>query len=164
MIQAEAQRQGVPPDIAIAVARRESGLNPNVGDGGSGEIGLFQVKPATALDMGVTDLRDLDENIRAGVAYLAWNFSRYGDWNQALTAYNGGPGNVDRGTISSAAANYAQTILASIGWGPSSGAPWTPPVPSRPPYVPYSAAEPDDRFPLYVWLALGAVVLILVLD
>jgi soluble lytic murein transglycosylase-like protein len=58
MIRDEALRQGVPPDLAVAVARRESGLNPNVRDGAFGEVGLFQVKPSTAADLGVSNLHD----------------------------------------------------------------------------------------------------------
>lgn len=116
LIREEARRQGVPEDLAVAVARRESGLNPNVGDGSSGEVGVMQVKPATGLDMGVSNLRDLDGNIRAGVAYLKWNYDYLGSWDAAILGYNGGPGNVERGTVSQAAYGYLAWVKQQVPW------------------------------------------------
>lgn len=45
LIRAEAVHQGLNPDIAVAVARIESALNPHA-RGKKGEIGLFQLQPA----------------------------------------------------------------------------------------------------------------------
>ena len=41
-------------------------------------------------------LFDPETNIRYGTYYLSYLYDRYGDWELALAAYNGGPGNVDK--------------------------------------------------------------------
>ena len=38
---------------------------------------------------------DPETNIRYGTYYLSYLYARYGDWDTALAAYNGGLGNVD---------------------------------------------------------------------
>lgn len=93
MIIAEAQRQGVDPGIALAVATRESGQNPNISDGVAGEIGIFQVLPSTAPG---ANLRDLTSNIQFGISYLKQMYSEFGNWPLAVAAYNDGPGNVQQ--------------------------------------------------------------------
>ena len=61
----------------------------------NGPQGPMQVSAAAALDVGGGNRFDLGENRRLGRAYLARMFSRYGNWPDALAAYNWGPGNVD---------------------------------------------------------------------
>ena len=108
MIRAEAWRQGVPTELAIAVARRESNFD-QAARGAAGEVGVFQLMPLTAAELRVNPY-NLAQNIQGGVSYLAENFQRFGNWTQALEAYNGGPGNVMRGTVSAAARNYARMV------------------------------------------------------
>lgn len=74
MVRTEAIARGVPPELADAVARVESGYRPGaIGD--VGEIGLMQVLPSTARMLGFTgtneELADPATNIRYGVTYLA---------------------------------------------------------------------------------------------
>jgi hypothetical protein len=109
LISAAAAKYGVPPSLAVSVAQRESGFN-QAARGTSGEVGVFQLMPGTARDLGV-DPASLDQNIDGGVRYLAQMYAQFGDWHKALEAYNGGPGNVQRGTVSSAAQSYADAIL-----------------------------------------------------
>jgi hypothetical protein len=109
-----APNYGVPASLALAVAQKESGMNPNA-VGSAGEIGLFQVKPSTAAQWGITNLYDPEANTQAGLSYLSQLYAEFGDWNLALEAYNGGPSHVSAGTVSSAATSYADSILASIG-------------------------------------------------
>jgi soluble lytic murein transglycosylase-like protein len=97
-ITSAAQAAGIEPAIAIAVAQRESGLkhfrsDGNVVTGTSGEIGIFQVKPATAPGV---DLTDPHQNIKAGVGYLREMLHQFGTWEWALAAYNWGPEKVRR--------------------------------------------------------------------
>ncbi|MFB9978549.1 lytic transglycosylase domain-containing protein [Mesorhizobium kowhaii] len=65
---------GVPVSLAHAVIRVESNYRPNM-VGGAGEIGLMQIKPATARMMGYNGsakgLFDPDTNIKYGMKYLA---------------------------------------------------------------------------------------------
>jgi Transglycosylase SLT domain len=61
----------------------------------SGPQGPMQVTKAAAIDVGGGDRFDLVENRALGRAYLARMFTRYGNWPDAVAAYNWGPGNVD---------------------------------------------------------------------
>jgi len=111
LIQATAGRHGVDPALALAVAQAESSFNP-AAQGSDGEIGLFQLMPGTARDMGVTDPWNIPSNIEGGIRYLRYLLDRYkGDENRALAAYNGGLGNMDRGTTSQQAWDYAGNVL-----------------------------------------------------
>src|ERR1700690_3086870 len=83
---------GVDPAIALAVAQTESGFNQGA-IGSSGEVGIFQLMPATAAGLGV-NAYDLAGNIQGGIAYLGQMYSQFGNWNDALAAYNWGPANV----------------------------------------------------------------------
>src|SRR5204862_475498 len=47
------------------------------------------------LDVGGGNRFDLRENRLLGRAYLAQMFQRYGNWSDALAAYNWGPGNLE---------------------------------------------------------------------
>lgn len=58
--------------------------------------GPMQVSAAAAIDVGGGDRFDLKENRLLGRAYLAQMFRRYGDWPDALAAYNWGPANLDK--------------------------------------------------------------------
>lgn len=96
-ISQEAQAQGVPPSIALAVAQQESGIaqwtpSGNLVTGTSGEIGVFQILPSTASGLGV-DPTDVDQNISGGISLLAQLYAKYGSWAQALSAYNSGSPN-----------------------------------------------------------------------
>ena len=94
LIYQQALTSGVPPAIALAVAQKESGVSQWTSSGGlvtgsSGEIGVFQLMPGTAASLGV-DPTDLTQNIQGGITFLAQLYQKYGDWAQALSAYNSG--------------------------------------------------------------------------
>jgi hypothetical protein len=61
----------------------------------SGPQGPMQVTAAAALDVGGGDRFDVAENRVLGRAYLARMYRRYGNWPDAIVAYNWGPGNLD---------------------------------------------------------------------
>lgn len=65
---------GVPASLARAVIHVESSFRPNA-RGSAGEIGLMQIKPATARMMGYSGsangLFDPDTNIKFGIKYLS---------------------------------------------------------------------------------------------
>jgi len=60
-----------------------------------GPQGPMQVSAAAAFDVGGGDRFDLAENRALGRAYLARMYRRYGNWSDAVAAYNWGPGNLD---------------------------------------------------------------------
>ncbi|MBD8554831.1 transglycosylase SLT domain-containing protein [Rhizobium sp. CFBP 8762] len=74
MIVKHAQANGIPAALAQAVVRVESNFNVRA-RGSQGEIGLMQIKPATARMLGyrgsIKGLYDPETNIRYGMKYLA---------------------------------------------------------------------------------------------
>src|SRR5437899_5741381 len=80
----------VPVELVEAVIQVESGWNPYAVSK-KGATGLMQLMPGTALRFGVRDRFDIEENIRGGVAYLAWLIRLFkGDLRLAVAAYQVG--------------------------------------------------------------------------
>ena len=112
-ITSTANQYGVPPAVALAVAQKESGFRQSA-IGAAGEVGIYQLMPATAADLGV-DPYNAQGNIDGGIRYLAQLYNQFGNWESALAAYNGGPGNMARGTTPSISWDYARSVLAAVG-------------------------------------------------
>jgi soluble lytic murein transglycosylase-like protein len=114
----EATAQGVPPSIALGVAQTESGISQWTQNGGvitssAGALGVFQLMPSTAAGLGV-DPTDLNGNISGGIAYLKQLFAQFGNWNDALAAYNWGPGKVSSGNpVPTSVGQYVSNVLNS---------------------------------------------------
>ena len=94
IISKHATAHGVPLALAHAVVRVESNYRPNA-RGRAGEIGLMQIKPATARMMGYTGstkgLYDPETNIRWGMKYLAGAHKLGGgDTCATILRYNAG--------------------------------------------------------------------------
>lgn len=94
LIEAEATRQGVDPELVHAVIRAESSYRPRA-ESPAGARGLMQLMPATARRFGVTDRWSPAENLRGGIAYLKFLIKHFdGDLSLVLAAYNAGEGAV----------------------------------------------------------------------
>ena len=103
-VEVYAERYGVPEELVFAVIRTESDFDSGAVSG-VGAVGLMQIMPSTFewltdeilfdhLESGM--LYDPETNVRYGTYYLSYLYDRYGDWDLALAAYNGGLGNVDK--------------------------------------------------------------------
>ena len=87
----------VPVELVEAIIDQESGWNPHAVSR-KGAVGLMQLMPATATRFGVRNRFRVDENIRGGVAYLAWLSDKCnGDVRLMTAAYYGGEGQVSPG-------------------------------------------------------------------
>jgi soluble lytic murein transglycosylase-like protein len=96
LIRQNAEQHGVSADLVRAVIQAESGFN-RYAVSPKGAMGLMQLMPATARDLGVRDPFLPSENIRGGVAYLAGLWSRFNqDVTHALAAYNAGAARVEQ--------------------------------------------------------------------
>lgn len=117
LVDREAAALGVPPALARAVVRVESGWNPRV-TGRAGEVGLMQIKHGTARAMGFSGPRsalyDPATNIRFGMRYLAEAYRMAGgNVCVALAKYQGG---LQAGPRSAMARKYcaqARGVMAS---------------------------------------------------
>lgn len=119
-----AARYDVSVDLLKAVAKAESGFNPNAVSK-AGAIGVMQLMPATARSLGVADPYDARQNIMGGAKYLKENLDRFnGDVSLALAAYNAGPNAVQKyGGIPpySETQNYVKVVTSYMGTPLSSG-------------------------------------------
>jgi soluble lytic murein transglycosylase-like protein len=89
-----AAQHKISPSLALAVAEVESGFMP-VRISPAGAMGLMQLMPGTAADLGVQDPYDARQNASGGVRYLAQLSARYqGNIRRVAAAYNSGPGSV----------------------------------------------------------------------
>lgn len=98
-IEAAEVGQGIPHDLLAALLFRESSYLPEIIDGrrksSAGALGIGQFMPATAAEMRINPL-DPAEAIPGAAKYLRQMFNIFGNWRDALGAYNAGPGNYRR--------------------------------------------------------------------
>ena len=85
----QAKEMGVEPAIVLSIAKTESGFRQEA-KGAGGHIGVFQLSPTTAKNMGY-DPYNLDDNIKAGITYYKNMYNMFGSMELAVAAYNSGP-------------------------------------------------------------------------
>jgi soluble lytic murein transglycosylase-like protein len=92
----KAMKHNVDPKLVRAVISAESNWNPNAVSQ-KGAVGMMQLMPKTARDMGVGNPLNADENIEGGVKYLKYLLNKFrGNLSLALAAYNAGPSLVEK--------------------------------------------------------------------
>ncbi|MEP3427229.1 MAG: transglycosylase SLT domain-containing protein [Roseibium sp.] len=117
LIRKAAKKHGVPLKIANAVVQVESNFNPRA-RGSAGEVGLMQIKPATARGMGYRGstkaLYNPETNLEWGMKYLAGAHDRAnGDVCGTILRYNAGHYAKRMNPISRRYCNKVQRILRS---------------------------------------------------
>ena len=118
LIERYAAMHGVSPALVHAVIQVESNYKPN-SKGRAGEIGLMQIKPATARMMGYSGstkgLFDPETNIKYGLKYLA-KAQKLGGGSTCGTIlkYNAGHGAKRMNPISSAYCKKVKKRLAGV--------------------------------------------------
>ncbi len=117
LITQAARQEGLDAALLRAVARRESGFRA-CAISQKGAMGLMQLMPATAQELGVRDPFDAGENLLSGARLLKQMLERYhGDVALALSAYNAGPARVsETGGVPSIpeTLGYVQRILSEL--------------------------------------------------
>jgi hypothetical protein len=102
-----AERDGVSSDLLRSVMKQESGFRP-CAVSSKGAMGLMQLMPATAEQLGILDPFDAASNLDGGARFLKQLLNRYGgDLPKALGAYNAGPSKVD---AAGAVPNIPETV------------------------------------------------------
>lgn len=94
LIDKAANENGVDPALLDALVAAESSYDPNCLSRAKA-MGLTQLLPETAKEMGITKPFDPEQNLQGGARYLARLLAKYpGRLDLALAAYNAGPNNV----------------------------------------------------------------------
>lgn len=110
LFESKLDHYGIPRELKY-LAVVESALNPRAGSW-AGASGLWQFMPATGAEYGlskssyVNTFYDPMANADAGARYLKYLYKYFGDWNLAISAYNCGPGNVNKAIKRAGSRNY----------------------------------------------------------
>lgn len=96
IIKRAAERYDVDEDLIRSVVKVESSFNPKAVSP-AGAMGMMQLMPGTAKELGVKNPFNAEENIMGGTLYLSRLLDRYdGNIRSALAAYNWGMGNLEK--------------------------------------------------------------------
>ncbi|RTM10863.1 MAG: lytic transglycosylase domain-containing protein [Hyphomicrobiales bacterium] len=94
LVRRVAREEGIDENQFLALVYQESRFNP-CAKSGAGAIGLSQLMPGTASDLGVNPY-NIGQNLRGGARYFKQQLRRFdGNVSLALAAYNSGSGNVE---------------------------------------------------------------------
>ena len=96
-IRETATKYGMDPDMAMRLFKTESG-GDRYAESGKGAVGLGQLLPGTAKEMGLdpSERTDPHKNINASIGYFMKQMDKYKDPAKAAAAYNWGGGNLDK--------------------------------------------------------------------
>ena len=96
LIDQAAARNGLDPAVLHGLIQQESGFDPSA-TSSAGASGLTQLMPGTAASLGVANPLDPAESIEGGARYLGQLTAEFGgNTEEALAAYNAGPGAVQQ--------------------------------------------------------------------
>jgi peptidoglycan DL-endopeptidase CwlO len=95
LFNAAGAKYGVSPKLLAAVAKVESGYNPQAVSK-AGARGLMQIMPGTAAGLGVTNAFDPAQAVDGAAKLLSSNLKEFGSLDLAVAAYNAGGGAVKK--------------------------------------------------------------------
>ncbi len=96
LIEQAAARNGLDPALLHGLIQQESGFDPSA-TSSAGASGLTQLMPGTASSLGVANPLNPAESIEGGARYLSELMTQFGGNSEdALAAYNAGPGAVQQ--------------------------------------------------------------------
>jgi N12 class adenine-specific DNA methylase len=95
VIEDAARANGIRPELLRSLVRAESGFDPKA-KSAAGAMGLAQLMPGTAKEVGVDDPFDPVQSIYGGARYLRKMIDGAGDERLGVAAYNAGLGNVKK--------------------------------------------------------------------
>lgn len=94
LIRAQEKSFAMPPGLLEAVIENESAFRDDIitgrTEGSAGEQGIMQLKPQFHMTS-AAERNNPHLAIPYGATYLAKNFMRFGNWREAVIAYNCGP-------------------------------------------------------------------------
>jgi len=91
LIVAAATAHGLDPDLVKGIIGQESGFDHTAIAFDGLSVGLMQVTPGAAAEVGIAgDQTDPQTSIAAGTAYLALKIAQAGSYDAGISAYNGG--------------------------------------------------------------------------
>lgn len=108
-----AQQHGLDPDIFERQIDQESGFNPNAVSP-AGAQGIAQFMPGTAASVGLTNPFDPMASLVAAAKLMSQYVQQFGSIEDALVAYNAGPGNVGK-PLPEETQHYLRSITGTIG-------------------------------------------------
>lgn len=115
-IQGAQSKYGIPSNYLAKLLNAESSFDPAIISGQRkspvGAVGIAQFMPATAAELGVNPTDPMSAIDGAG-RYLSQLYAQFGNWPEAIAAYNWGSGNVTKKGLAKApteTVNYVQKI------------------------------------------------------
>src|SRR6185437_6178663 len=121
-----ADSYALPVPLVVAVMKVESGFNPHA-ISNKGAMGLMQLMPPTASDMGVTDPFDPRQSLLGGARFLRFLMDEFhGDLARVLAAYHAGAARIHksggaipfeetRKYVSAVLRTYGELIVERVG-------------------------------------------------
>jgi soluble lytic murein transglycosylase-like protein len=113
MVESTARAFGVPPKLAVNVAKVETRNQCGL-VGSHGERGPLQIRPSSAAGLGYKNIAraSCQVQLNAGMAHLALCYKiAKGNWFRTAACHNGGPGAIKGKRIKHSVRNYVRSVM-----------------------------------------------------